>query len=544
MDEALEALPVASAAFATGGITSGHVRLLTRVATRAQEGFLVALARRMTVKEFARVVASRVERDGAGAAETVAAGEGDRVRHDVAVPAWVAGWWRDTAVLARRLAGSGVSSGEAFGMVVAEIGAGGVGAGGSRFDADQATGGCEVPTLRPVDSNDEDGSASVCVPAGAPGCREDLPRSAPGAILPQCTGHDARQVDGKLRGVLTERHGHDLDLADHLSRIGRSRGYFSDGFRSLEAYAADHFGLPARSLYRLLALSRALEGLPAMRGAFLEGRLTARQVVLLASVATPRTIDAWMLRAGESALRRLEDEVECWLHLKLTRPGVWKKLDGLPFPAGLSIAPGRGMRLSSSARSRGADPGAGPVPPATFLRALVDDEAATPLPERRCVISLWLEPGVRARWLGIVAEMKGHYGEGFREWQALAIALREFWSVWDNKETRRQRRQHPVLERDGWRCSSPWCSAMGTGRLQVHHVVPRALGGPDAGWNLISLCTACHLGLLHQGYIRVRGRAPDELIWEMGCEPDREPFAVFRGELLVGGSLRSPSGRA
>lgn len=45
-----------------------------------------------------------------------------------------------------------------------------------------------------------------------------------------------------------------------------------------------------------------------------------------------------------------------------------------------------------------------------------------------------------------------------------------------------------VLRRDGRRCT-----VCGEARnLHVHHRIPRHLGGPDAPWNLITLCAGCH----------------------------------------------------
>lgn len=60
-----------------------------------------------------------------------------------------------------------------------------------------------------------------------------------------------------------------------------------------------------------------------------------------------------------------------------------------------------------------------------------------------------------------------------------------------------------VLARDGRRgvaCGRPV-------DLHAHHVAPRAEGGPDADWNLVTLCRPCH-GLLHDGRLFFTGRAP------------------------------------
>ena len=84
---------------------------------------------------------------------------------------------------------------------------------------------------------------------------------------------------------------------------------------------------------------------------------------------------------------------------------------------------------------------------------------------------------------------------------------------------------------------------MGTGRLHEHHVVFRSEGGElrDPA-NLTTLCSGHHLGLLHEGKMRCTGRAPDDLMWEMGIEPGRGPFLVFKGETLVSEHTMSAGG--
>ncbi len=70
-----------------------------------------------------------------------------------------------------------------------------------------------------------------------------------------------------------------------------------------------------------------------------------------------------------------------------------------------------------------------------------------------------------------------------------------------------------VIERDLGFCQVPGCSR---GAEHVHHVVFRSRGGGDEPENLVSLCVAHHLHGVHRGWVRVSGRAPDQLIWELG----------------------------
>jgi hypothetical protein len=72
--------------------------------------------------------------------------------------------------------------------------------------------------------------------------------------------------------------------------------------------------------------------------------------------------------------------------------------------------------------------------------------------------------------------------------------------------------QKRILERDQHRCQFPGCSRAA---VHAHHMRPRSQGGTDDEWNLIGLCAVHHLRGVHGGYIRVSGRAPDELVWEL-----------------------------
>ena len=76
-------------------------------------------------------------------------------------------------------------------------------------------------------------------------------------------------------------------------------------------------------------------------------------------------------------------------------------------------------------------------------------------------------------------------------------------------------RRGRIRRRDGHCCQAPGCT--GRGNLHVHHVVFRSLGGPDEGWNLVLVCSACHR-LIHLGLLRVSGRAPFDLVWTRACE--------------------------
>ena len=81
-------------------------------------------------------------------------------------------------------------------------------------------------------------------------------------------------------------------------------------------------------------------------------------------------------------------------------------------------------------------------------------------------------------------------------------------------EQGRQFRDYADFARDGYRCTAPGCTARRN--LQSHHIVFRSRGGPDEPWNRTTLCAFHHLRGVHEGRLRVEGRAPDALVFELG----------------------------
>jgi len=71
-----------------------------------------------------------------------------------------------------------------------------------------------------------------------------------------------------------------------------------------------------------------------------------------------------------------------------------------------------------------------------------------------------------------------------------------------------------IYKRDGWRCAMPGCTARRG--LHAHHVQFRSRRGGSRAWNLLTLCVAHHQYLVHAGLIRITGKAPDRLVFEMG----------------------------
>ena len=93
-----------------------------------------------------------------------------------------------------------------------------------------------------------------------------------------------------------------------------------------------------------------------------------------------------------------------------------------------------------------------------------------------------------------------------------------------------------VLERDGWKCTVPFCSARS--QLTVHHIQYRSHGVCHSPWNLTVVCTWHHTQI-HMKSISVKGRAPQDLHWifpklmQAVLERRRNRPSIWLGELDV-----------
>jgi hypothetical protein len=96
-------------------------------------------------------------------------------------------------------------------------------------------------------------------------------------------------------------------------------------------------------------------------------------------------------------------------------------------------------------------------------------------------------------------------------------------------------REYRIFERDDWRCQAPGCFSRSN--LHSHHVEFRSHGGSDDDDNLITICWSCHLHGIHEGRLRVTGRAPDALTWEVGCRSDGPPLQVYESFSLTARAL-------
>jgi hypothetical protein len=150
------------------------------------------------------------------------------------------------------------------------------------------------------------------------------------------------------------------------------------------------------------------------------------------------------------------------------------------------------------------------------LRRLEDELAL--LPRREIVFHA---PPEVARFFLVMVARAGSLA------RLLAHAIRTWMEHGANFE------DYADFERDDYRCVVPGCT--GRCNLHSHHLRFRGAGGPDVPENRVTLCACHHERALHaQGSVRgallrIRGRAPHELLFELGFD---------RGERFRSGDVR------
>jgi len=301
-------------------------------------------------------------------------------------------------------------------------------------------------------------------------------------LLENLDSVDATSLDARLRRALRIEQRLLSAMAALLSEVARSRAYRRRGFPNLATFARERLGMSPRKAQALLRLERAGELCPELRAAFRSGDLSWVQAHALVPVlalehARPWRA-AWVAHAAAVTARRLEDDVE--------RAIATGDLD----PSSLSNS-------HSEEVQTGAYPTVSGETIHLFFTAPAD------------VARLF-----KAVLATVQRRIERRNGRTASESEALDAMLEHCFATWTPANAKIPR-EHRVFERDGWRCTVPGCSSYRN--LHSHHILSRSDNGPDDPWNRTALCAAHHHRCVHEGAgrIRIRGRAPDGLRFEL-----------------------------
>ena len=389
-----------------------------------------------------------------------------RVRFAMRCPERLRSLWRDTVELARRMAGADVPPWQAAEAIAAE-----------GLSAPES-----VPTPRPPVApsvSDPDEPPVSC--AESAGLGAAIPPDV-AELVRDLVCADVFTLDQKLRACLCHMQRIDWQMGRLLRLFIDLRLHQFFGLRSSACYIRERLGMSVRKARALAALERRAGLAPALADAYRDGRLSWIQALTLLPVVSELHGEAWVARAGEVTLRRLVAEVGWSLESRC----------GSPPPLGAAlVAPEMQMRAPEEGEPADAELRfSGPVSVVALFRAAI-------------------------------AGLKRHAEP---QWVGLERLLRHAKREWESQP----RHRDPIFERDGWRCAVPICTARTS--LHDHHVVYRSRGGEHVWGNRVAICAWHHLRGIHGGIIKVTGRAPDDLVWEIGVRRGRPPLLRTHGE--------------
>ncbi len=286
---------------------------------------------------------------------------------------------------------------------------------------------------------------------------------------------DVFGLDECLRAMSAELATRDLVLADLGGQMCGGRGYLRLGYASFAQYARERIGLSPSAMKARVTLAARVRALPEIREAVSEGRLGFETAGMVARVAGRGNVEAWIARAETRTVKHLREEIEA---------------------------------VEMLARVSGARVIEGP-PDEDLVEELRDVE-------RSALESASAEGGgQRPREEGAGQMSGGHPSGKVPLRMSLRDDLARFWRTLEGIH----QKADPETSFVWFLCESverAWRGVHG-GRvaydLTPHHIVFRSKGGGEDRSNLVSLCSVCHLELVHGGHLVVSGAAPDQLVW-------------------------------
>jgi hypothetical protein len=315
---------------------------------------------------------------------------------------------------------------------------------------------------------------------------------------------DAHEVDRRLRRVSSAMQQIDAELGAVLRKAFEHNVPRRLGFADLRLYAETRLGLCGSKAMALVRLDRqCAQRSHALRRAYREGLVTWLAATTLLPVISREHEDAWVERAQQVTLRRLEADVSWALD---RADDVGGKATQPPPPLDLDVT---------------ADALARCQPDEIQMRAHPDTDLES--------FSRRVDARIGIVMPASVAALLDDAIEGCRHaveppWRGFERILAHAWLTW----MALRRDDSSVYARDSHRCQAPGCRSRGP--LHAHHIRFRSTGGSDFDWNLTSVCEEHHRSI-HRGDIRLTGRAPDGLLWEMGCRSGRPPLLRLRGDV-------------
>ncbi len=534
---AFATLPGLERALVASTLPWSKVRVLARVATPEDEEAWIARAQKISIRRLEEQVrAARGLVDGALDAEA----DPPRVRVTLHCTPAVRETWMLAREFAERVSGQRLREDEALEWVTAEAlsavsidparipepdpaaaafrCADGVCADAAACaDAACADAGCDAAAFEAVDGDDTARDEPPLDKVVRPPMPDALMEAAASLdpLLAALDDADAFELDRRLRAVIRLEQTLEAAIAPLLRIVTCPHYEWDHAYWALSDFAAEQLGMSPSKARALLRIERAGDACPELRASFREGRLSwAKAQCLLPLVrldidgaGAPDWRARWVTWAERVTLRRLEADVERALLLRAGHGPAFERC------------------LEEPARAKDPIPEAEQQMCAPELDVEATERLDWRVPREVAVLFGAVREAVRGR-------LRAETGRPVTDSDAFAALLEHALATWTLRDPSRPR-PDPVFERDGYRCAVPGCTSRMS--LHDHHVVFRSRQGSNELANRLGICAFHHQRCLHAGRLRIRGLAPDRLLFELGIRPGQPPLARYRsGDVLLG----------
>ena len=356
------------------------------------------------------------------------------------------------------------------------------------------------------------------------------------------------EVDLKLEEAVIQSEKAEMLVCCYLAEVRERRLFVDFGYANISDYTFARFGFKERKTHYLVRLGKRIKHLPKLREAMANGKIGWCKASRLADFVLPENEVMWLESALSSSVQQLEqrikdgtDTLATILHFPLSADMriLWEDtLEIFRRRAGAEISPLAVFEylLAEKVAEWGhyLAPDKTPETPEveTPEPETLKDDATAPeeddAPEAALPAESETETGPVFPWAEKIDTDQVLQPSLF---ESAAAAEADYE---DDPEYKRMR--DLVLERDGWKCTVPFCSARS--QLTVHHIQYRSRGVCHSPWNLTTVCTFHH-ALIHKTGLGVKGRAPNDLVWtfpklmQAVLDRRRDRPSIWLGELDV-----------
>lgn len=355
--------------------------------------------------------------------------------------------------------------------------------------------------------------------------------------LGQADALSTDELDQRLEQAVRDHERSERLICFYLREMRDRRGHEAFGFQSVYDYTAARFGFSERKTGYLLNLGLKLRQLPKLTAALADGRIGWTKAVRVARVANKDDEAMWIDSALSLSVRQLDRKlqedtdglgVKVRIWLSKDQSPVWdnavevcRRLAGEDLDIGRCLELIAGDFLATYAYlayhkedepspSQGLDDCEAPDDRDGHRNGAVATEEQEPdETSTECDESVEAKTQTLAEMVicpeddSLPSPVVADYGKTWRD----------------------------VLERDGYYCQFPDCSARG--QLHVHHIRYRSRSGKkslatsNAPENLVTLCVFHHR-MLHAGVIGAKGIPPERIEWKL---PELMEAALSRQRL-------------